>query len=71
MYKVHLFKHKSQFNNLFNINPGNQGSPIIYLEYIHLVLARTQHEFAKLPPLVSPSLYICVSVCNHSFHTYI
>jgi hypothetical protein len=25
MYKVHLFQYKSQFNNVFNVNPGNQG----------------------------------------------
>jgi hypothetical protein len=28
MYKVQLFQHKSQFNIVFNVNPGNQGSPI-------------------------------------------
>jgi hypothetical protein len=30
MYKVHLFQYKSQFNNVLNVNPGNQGPPIIF-----------------------------------------
>jgi hypothetical protein len=30
MYKVHLFQYKSQFNNVFNVNPANQGSPITF-----------------------------------------
>jgi hypothetical protein len=28
MYKVHLFQHKSQFNIVFNVNPGHQGFKI-------------------------------------------
>jgi hypothetical protein len=31
MYKVNLFHYKNQFNADFNVNPGNQGSPIIFL----------------------------------------
>jgi hypothetical protein len=30
MYEVHLFEYKSQFNNIFNVNPGNQGSLIFF-----------------------------------------
>jgi hypothetical protein len=30
MYKVHLFKYKSEFNTVFNVNPGNQSSPITF-----------------------------------------
>jgi hypothetical protein len=30
--KVHLFQYKSQFNKAFNVNPGNQGSPIIFFQ---------------------------------------
>jgi hypothetical protein len=33
MYKVRLFQYKSQFNNVFNINTKNQGSPIIFFCY--------------------------------------
>jgi hypothetical protein len=29
MYKVHLLQYESKFNNVFNANPGNQGSLII------------------------------------------
>jgi hypothetical protein len=28
---IDLFQYKSQFNNVFNVNPGNQGSPITFL----------------------------------------
>jgi hypothetical protein len=31
MYKVHLFQYKSQFNTVFNINPGNKGL-LFYLD---------------------------------------
>jgi hypothetical protein len=33
MYKVHLFQYESQFNNVLNVNPGNQGSPIIFNDF--------------------------------------
>jgi hypothetical protein len=31
MYKVHLFQYKPQCNTVFNVNHGNQGSPITFL----------------------------------------
>jgi hypothetical protein len=31
MYKVDLFQYKSQFHYVFNVNPGNQGSPFTFL----------------------------------------
>jgi hypothetical protein len=30
MYKVHLFHYKTQLHTVFNINSGNQGSPITF-----------------------------------------
>jgi hypothetical protein len=30
MYNIHLFQYKPQFNKVFNVNSGNQGSPIIF-----------------------------------------
>jgi hypothetical protein len=30
MYKVDLFQYKTQCNYVFNIDPGNQGSPIFF-----------------------------------------
>jgi hypothetical protein len=45
MYKVHLFQYKSQFNTVFNINPGNQGSPIIFiLISVYVSPVHTLHE---------------------------
>jgi hypothetical protein len=39
MYKVDLFQYKSKFNNIFNINPGNQGSPItFYTLYYYFII---------------------------------
>jgi hypothetical protein len=32
MYKAHLFQYKSQCNTVFNVNPGNQGSPITFFK---------------------------------------
>jgi hypothetical protein len=43
MYKIHLFQYKSQFNTVFKVNPGNQGSPKFlsveteFLEVIYMV----------------------------------
>jgi hypothetical protein len=34
MYKIYLFKYKSQFIKVFNVNPGNQGSLIIFFNSI-------------------------------------
>jgi hypothetical protein len=31
MYKLNIFQYKFQFNNVFNFNGGNQGSPIIFI----------------------------------------
>jgi hypothetical protein len=31
MYEVHLFQYKSQFNTVFDINPGNQYSQITFI----------------------------------------
>jgi hypothetical protein len=31
MYKVHLFQYESQFNTVFNVNPGNQDSPMTFV----------------------------------------
>jgi hypothetical protein len=38
MYEVDLFQYKSQFYYVFNVNPGNRGTPIIFSEFLsHLV----------------------------------
>jgi hypothetical protein len=34
IYKLHLFKYKSQFNTVFDVNPGNQGSPITFFVWL-------------------------------------
>jgi hypothetical protein len=54
MYKIILFQYKSQFTKVFNVNPGNQGSPNTYLRnwalleklelYSH---ARTSQDFME------------------------
>jgi hypothetical protein len=33
MYKEHLFQYKPQFNNVFNVNIGNQGSQSFFYSY--------------------------------------
>jgi hypothetical protein len=33
MFKVHLFQYKSQFNTVFNVNPGDQCSPIFLVSF--------------------------------------
>jgi hypothetical protein len=38
MYKVHLFQYKSQFNTVFNVNPGNQDSPSPFLVFNHIII---------------------------------
>jgi hypothetical protein len=37
MYKVYLFQYKSQFNSVFNVNPGNQGSSTIFFIHQYIV----------------------------------
>jgi hypothetical protein len=38
MYKVGLFQYKSQFDYVFNVNAGNQGSPIIFSQEMKIKL---------------------------------
>jgi hypothetical protein len=38
MYKVYLFQYKYKFNTVFNVNPGNTSSPIIFSIYSSVFL---------------------------------
>jgi hypothetical protein len=33
MYKIDLFQYKSQFHYVFEVNPGNQGSPTFVVHF--------------------------------------
>jgi hypothetical protein len=52
---IDLFQYKSQFNNVFNVNPGNQGSPVTFCG----LKDSTQRTIIK-----KCFLFMVVSVCN-------
>jgi hypothetical protein len=59
MYKVLLFQYKSQFNTVFNINPGNQASPIaFFFFYYFLFFLFTMSHYGKLVRQFGFILYI-------------
>jgi hypothetical protein len=45
MYKIDLFQYKSQFHYVFNVNPGNQGSPFFFFPGSNITRFNVSYPF--------------------------